>query len=256
MAKLRSALGRDEDANVPPHEIFSFLTPSCSGKMVVLGGCALLNCYTISEQKGKLQLELEYMLGCKYLDIEMRNLRSCICLRRSIPTTRDKKAIGDFVIVGASDGTLYGFPFTYVIDRKSGSGKFHFDDENAGRFDVDVDGEQREPSASTEESVELLFPIQKNYFTALENKFVSIRRTKAFSWVMGEKDGIFGWHPQEFTLSGLPADFSCAVSSRVHPSMSLFVKKEEAAVGEKGGAANKPGFKIIRWNRNQNTKLT
>ncbi|CAD7957241.1 unnamed protein product [Amoebophrya sp. A25] len=254
MARLRGALiAKEKDrrkSNTPEtaaHEIFAFLTPTCSGKMVVLGGCALLNCYTVAEQKGKLKLDLEYMLGCKYLDIEMRNLRSCICLRRSIPATKEKKSLGDFVIVGASDGTLYGFPFTYVIDRGGANnaapgtapqqGRFIFDDENAGRFDVD-EGEEKE-------SIELLFPIQKNYFTALENKFVSIRRTQAFSWVMGEKDGIFGWHPQEFMLSGLPPDFTCAVSSRVYPSMSLFVKKEEST----------GTFKIIRWNRNQNTKI-
>ncbi|CAD7926307.1 unnamed protein product [Amoebophrya sp. A120] len=255
MAKLRSiTVAKEKDrrrSNAPEKatsEIFSFLTPSCSGKMVVLGGCALLNCYTVSEQKGKLRLELEYMLGCKYLDIEMRNLRSCICLRRTIPPSKDKKAIGDFIIVGASDGTLYGFPFTYVIDRKNGSGKFIFDEENAGRFDVE--DENAEANVEEKESIELLFPIQKNYFTALENKFVSIRRTKAFSWVMGEKEGVFGWHPQEYMLTGLPADFSCAVSSRVFPSMSLFVKKEENgnANSEKGNA-----FKIIRWNRSQHS---
>ena len=50
--------------------------------------------------------------------------------------------------------------------------------------------------ASPTESIELLFPIQKNFFKAVENKFVSINRTKALVWVMGEKAGVFGWHPE------------------------------------------------------------
>ena len=44
--------------------------------MVVLGGCALLNCYTISEQKGKLQLELEYMLGCIFYYVLFSSVRT------------------------------------------------------------------------------------------------------------------------------------------------------------------------------------
>ena len=115
--------------------------------------------------------------------------RSCICLRRAVPSGFPRGSIGDFIIVGASDGTLYGFPFTYVppstssaADRDDNSsskrssksaaarssssvrlgkndpaacggggsgggggggevGKFVFEDDNAGRFDVELDGD-------------------------------------------------------------------------------------------------------------------
>jgi hypothetical protein len=58
------------------------------------------------------------------LDIELRNLRSCICLKKTIPklltggeegaaaggvhtqTKTQTNCFGDFIIVGASDGTL------------------------------------------------------------------------------------------------------------------------------------------------------
>lgn len=87
LAQLQRAQRSCQGGNGGP--IFSFLTPTQSGKMVVLGGTAVLNCYQIEERivsrpgmnggpsvsVSKLSLNLTNMLGCKYLDIEMRDLR-------------------------------------------------------------------------------------------------------------------------------------------------------------------------------------
>jgi hypothetical protein len=107
-------------------------------------------------------------------------------------------------------GTLYGFPFTYVFDKHASEGRFLFDDENAGRFDIDEEsedaGQGKAPASS--ESIELLFPIQKNYYTQLDNKFISIQKSHAYGWCHGERGQVVGWHPMEQKLSGLVDEFA------------------------------------------------
>lgn len=270
MSKLRKVVAQQKDRrrsdapDIASNEIFSFLAPVQSGKMIILGGCATLNCYQILDRNGGLELALIHMLGCKYLDIELRNIRSCICLQRRVASDKQAKsnyansAMGDFVIVGASDGTLFAFPFLYQRDKlsKQGKGQFIFDESNAGRFDV----EESDDDHCDIESVELLFPVQKNYFSVSEGKFVALRRSRAWTWAMEEKNGIVGWFPQAPTLSSIPDNFSCGVSSRSQPNVSLFVVRQDpsedgAAKADADAEEDTPDkgihYKIARWNRSQ-----
>lgn len=279
-------LSTTENTNAGSH-IFHFLNVTQSGRMVVLGGNSILNCYHIKEVppqrgansqnsgqvgRGQLKLSDPVYLSQIYMELELRNLRSCICVRRdpkaptpgtevdAVSETKEikeyqkgkrgtnpnagdvmpkgkaaaakksaKDHIGDFIIVGASDGTMFGFPFTYCVEKtpdgKVKGGKFIFDEEGAGM--IGYDGEDSDPNSVNHESLEGMFPIHKGYHHQLENRFCSLRKNSAMSWLMGTKDGVHGWHPQEIKITNVCDNFPCAVSSRMFPNYSLFVTMRE-----------------------------
>jgi len=94
--------------STPP---FSVLTISDSGCVVALAGKGTLNFYEIihpAQSQDKITLSSICEAGDVYLDIAVVDTVSCLCL----PPPRKKSSLCDFVILGTSQGELYGFPFS------------------------------------------------------------------------------------------------------------------------------------------------
>jgi hypothetical protein len=94
--------------STPP---FSVLTISDSGCVVVLGGKGTLNFYEIihpATSQDKISLKSICEAGDVYLDISSVDTVSCLCL----PPPKRRTPLSDFVILGTSQGELYGFPFS------------------------------------------------------------------------------------------------------------------------------------------------
>ncbi len=159
-------------------------------------------------------------------------------LQESAKRLNEKRVVGDFVVVGTNDGKLFGFPFSYVHMKPGsddglggkvgpgGNGRFIFDHENAGSFDASpIEGEddsedglegpsptdsdsgvypprkaRKNKTGEGVEAVELIFPIQKNLSSLMENRFISVGRTKATGWLMGNRNDTYGWHPHLYSL--------------------------------------------------------
>eukprot|EP00746_Dinoflagellata_sp_MGD_P166557 gnl/MRDRNA2_/MRDRNA2_96531_c0_seq1.p1 gnl/MRDRNA2_/MRDRNA2_96531_c0~~gnl/MRDRNA2_/MRDRNA2_96531_c0_seq1.p1 ORF type:complete len:1449 (+),score=260.15 gnl/MRDRNA2_/MRDRNA2_96531_c0_seq1:78-4424(+) len=106
--------------STPP---FSVLTISDSGCVVILGGKGTLNFYEIlhpSNSQDKITLSSICEAGDVYLDISSVDTVSCLCL----PPPKKRTPLSDFVILGTSQGELYGFPFfmnkeTYRVEMQA-----------------------------------------------------------------------------------------------------------------------------------------
>lgn len=128
----------------------AFMQCSHSGRLIALGGSRMLNFYSIQEVREELEdgevqdrLQLSLLENCaaSYPDICATDLTSCVCLPPPRP-----RLIVDWIVVGASDGSLYGFRF----DLADGE-LVALSPQDCGRF-------RRNPHADRCSAIRLLVP--------------------------------------------------------------------------------------------------
>lgn len=220
------------------------LTPSYSGRMLVLSGSSTLSFYslhdTIQEQDGELRNCLKISLledaAHSFPDVSARCVTSRVCL----PPPRTRSHC-DWVVIGFGDGSLYGFRFDF------GDGSVRLNPRDTGRF-------RQNPHVDAGTAVRLLVPSFKSEVEAHvvlvtcptgEDQFRPVQHvpleSKMFHsigedgvmvrWALGAR----GWRahrvPKLPSLSE-PARFSAAAPSRLLPDVlvTLDERRSLAAV--------------------------
>jgi len=93
----------------------SFFTTSHTDRILVLGGSGLLQFYAIREDvHGDLSLALIEDIAQMYSDIKQNTMVSCL----SLPPPIRSGGILDWIVIGASNGKLYGFRFDIRADDR------------------------------------------------------------------------------------------------------------------------------------------
>jgi hypothetical protein len=112
----------------------SFFTPSHTDRVLVLGGRGLLQFYAIKEDQNQdLSVSLIADIAQMYPDIKQSTMISCL----SLPPPIRSGGILDWIVIGASNGKLYGFRFDVRADERievnaSVSGRFRSNTHSEG----------------------------------------------------------------------------------------------------------------------------
>lgn len=240
--------------NTPP---FSVLTISDSGCVVVLGGKGTLNFYEIihpSNPQDKITLSSTCEAGEVYLDISSVDTVSCLCL----PPPKRRTNLCDFVILGTSQGEIYGFPFcmnkeTCRVEILSQSvGRFP-SQENQHKKSVPIRSLIAIHGTTAKDHYRIVQDMHVSYGLFLQNKVPNEASQlysmsvdgKLLHWHMNSKKG---WVKEDeialcddycdFTASsemGPPAApamgrFIAGISSRLVPHISIVVDQQRGAM--------------------------
>jgi len=103
----------------------SFFTTSHTDKILVLGGCGLLQFYSVFDSKGELAMSLIEDCAETFPEIRHGHMVSCL----GIPPL--SRTFFDWIVVGDSNGKLYGFRFD-MNDRNGG--RIEMNTHTTGRF--------------------------------------------------------------------------------------------------------------------------
>ena len=83
-------------------------------------------------------------------------------------------------------------------DRKSPNKKA--DNSNSAKKAI-LAAKRAENLAEASQPISLLFHIPKNNYCHMENRFISVQKTRAIGWLMGSKHGVTGWHPHKYFIA-------------------------------------------------------
>jgi len=206
-------------------------TTSHSDRILVLGGRGLLQFWSIQQnEEGRMSLRMIEDIAQVYgPHIKNNTMSSCLCLP---PPTRSSKELLDWIVIGGSDGKMYGFRFDQtengsVALNDSASGRFRSNSHTEGvpiKKLVAIYGSSAFAHHRAVQNKALPYSLFLNGVPVEDKAFYSLGEDgKLLSWSFFESNGR-GWaKTDEVHLGTLSSRIGSGWDAQTLPSASKFV---------------------------------